>query len=342
MTPDEALARARAGALSPVWLVVGDDKWLETEVVQALRAAALAGGLPGFNDDKFTAGESPIEDALGACRVLPMMAPRRFVLLRGVDRWEKKDDGGGEKGARVTPLDQLADYAKDPSPTTVLVVTATKLHGQRRVVSAAKKGDFLVSCEPLKRPQMAAFVARLAKERGHPIDREVAEAIAEHAGGDAGHAADAIERLSLYVGPGKPIDEASARRLVTRVAQSTVWELAGALERRDLGAALRTVEDALEGPDDGIRMVGALGWSIRQYAKLESALAEGLRPNEAAAKAGVPPFRANDAARAVRSLPPGTIGRWVSLLAEADLSLKSSKRPGLAVLETMIIEMCRP
>src|SRR5262245_38080764 len=151
MTPDQAVAEARAGKLRPVYLVMGEERYLADEVLAALRDAAMKGNIPGFNEDKFTAGEASVDKILGAAKMLPMMGPRRLVLVRSVERWEgKKEDEGGDTAAReATPLDQLAEYAKAPIDTTVMVLVATKLHGQRRIVTAAKKGGFIVSCDEL-------------------------------------------------------------------------------------------------------------------------------------------------------------------------------------------------
>jgi DNA polymerase III subunit delta len=43
----------------------------------------------------------------------------------------------------------------------------------------------------------------------------------------------------------------------------------------------------------------------------------------------------------LKSLPRGTLSVWLTLLAEADRALKSSRRPAQAILETMVISMCR-
>ena len=88
-------------------------------------------------------------------------------------------------------------------------------------------------------------------------------------------------------------------------------------------------------------MLGAIAWAVRQMVKLESALRTGAEIRDAAQTAGVPPFRAQTVARFVRAAPPGTLARWLALLAETDLALKSSRRPALAVLETMVLEMCK-
>jgi DNA polymerase III subunit delta len=348
MTPEQAIAEAEAGELRPVYLVLGEEQLLVDRVLGALRHAAVEGGIAGFNEDKFTAGEASIDVVMAAAKSLPMMAPRRLVLVRGLDRWEKKEGDDEAAPARapkkgiapLTPLDALAEYTKDPSPTTVLVLVAPKLHAQRRVVSAAKKGGFVVSCEPLHRRELPGWIRASARDRGHPIAEDVADHLAELAGPELASVNDAIERLSLYVGPKQAITDEAVAAVVTRVRQSTVWELLDALSRRRLDRALAALGDVYDQRDGGLRLLGSIGWSVRQMVKFESALRAGANPAEAAQRAGMPPFKANEVSQTLRSMPPGTLATWLALLAEADLALKGSKRAAPAVLETMLIDMC--
>lgn len=349
MTPEQAIAEAASGKLRPVYLVLGEERLLVDRVVAALREATGKGGVAGFNEDKFTAGESSIGAILGATKMIPMMAPRRFVLVRGLDRWEKKGEEDDDAPAAPTkkgrpeasPLDELAEYAKDPPPSTVLVLVSPKLHGQRRLVAGAKKGGYVVSCDALSRDALPRWIEDAAREKGHKIAPEVADQLAEIAGPELGYVADAVERLSLYVGPKNPITEDAVAAVVTRVRQSSVWELIDALGARRTASALGTLADIYDPRDGGLRLLGAISWSVRQMVKLDSALRTGADLKEAAARAGVPPFKANDVARTIRSVPPGTLPTWLRLMAETDLALKSSRRPAQAVLETMLIEMCK-
>lgn len=346
MTPEEAIAEAAAGKLRPVYLVLGEERLLVDRVVFALREAAGKGGVPGFNEDKFTAGEAQVGAIVGAAKMVPMMAKHRFVLVRGLDRWEKKegdDDARPTKKGKVevSPLDELAEYAKEPPTSTVMVLVSPKLHGQRRLVTGAKKGGYLVSCEPLSRDALPRWIENAAREKGHKMSPEVSDLLAEIAGPELGYVADAVERLSLYVGPKNPITEDAVAAVVTRVRQSSVWELLDVLGRRDTAGALAILADVFDPRDGGLKLLGAVAWSVRQLVKFESALRNGADPREAAQRAGMPPFKANDAARTVRAVPPGTLPTWLRLLAETDLALKGSKRQSQAILETMLIEMCR-
>src|SRR3954452_21884862 len=138
MTPEQAIQEAAEQKLRPVYLLVGDERHLESKVVQALKAAAIKGGVPGLNEDQFQAQEADVETALSAARTLPMMAKRRFVLVRGLEHWEPK--AGAKSEGKVTdkdPLEKLVDYAKAPSPSTVLVLLGA-LDKRRKLYTQAK------------------------------------------------------------------------------------------------------------------------------------------------------------------------------------------------------------
>lgn len=341
MTPDEAIREAESGTLRPVYLVVGEERLLVELAVRALRDAATRGGIPGFNEDRYQAGEAKVDAILGAARMLPMMAARRLVLVRGVERWEGRDDEGDAGKAKETPLDALAEYAKAPVDSTVLLLVATKLHGQRRLVTLAKKAGFVVACDPIPRRDLPRWVQDRAKGLGHGIDRMVADQLAELSGPELGSVADALERLSLYVGPGAPITEEALATVVTRVRASTAWELVDAVCARRLGQALTVLANVDGGRDTELPLLGSIAWTVRQMAKFEGHLEGGESVAEAARKAGVPPFKVDATRDALRRLPRGTMARWLRHLAEADRALKGSKRPGRAVLESLLIDLSR-
>jgi DNA polymerase-3 subunit delta len=350
VTPEQAIVEARGDKVRPVYLVVGEERLFIDRVVAALREAAMKGGIAGFNEDKFTAGESTAGAITSACRMVPMMAKRRFVLVRGLDRWEKKgDDGGGDDEApkpgkkgkpAESPLDELAEYAKEPADSAVLVLVATKLHGQRRLVTTTKKAGFLVSCDALPRNALPVWIQNAAKEKGHGVSPEVADHLAEIAGPELGYVSDVIERLSLFVGPKQPFTEEAVAEIVTKVRPGSVWELIDALGRRKIAVAMATLADVYDPREGGLKLLGLVTWSVRQMVKFDSALRGGSDPREAAARAGVAPFKVQEMTQTVKGIPPGTLARWLRLLAHADLALKSSKRPPQAILEAMILEMC--
>jgi DNA polymerase III subunit delta len=344
MTPDEAIKKAERGELLPVWLVVGEERMLRDQVVSAITKAALAGGLPEFNHDKFTAGEADVDKVIGATRTVPMMAKKRVVFVRGLERWDtasaKEDAGDG--GKSLPPLDRLAEYAKAPIDSSTLILVAHKLDGRRKLVSVAKKGGFIVECAQVDQRSLPGWIRARAKLKGHTLESDVCDLIAEIAGPDLSYLDDVLERLSLYVGEGAPITEEAVAVNVTRVRLADTWKLVDAASTKDLGRVLALFADVYDPRDRGLPLIGAIAWSLRQLLKLQSAIASGAGPDEAARRAGIyPAFRARELAQKLKAFRPRELERWLVVVQETDLALKSSRRPADSILEEMFTRLCK-
>ncbi len=335
MTPAAAIDQAKKGRLLPVYLITGEERLLRDEVVRELRAASLSGGVAAFNEDKFTAGEASVDDIVAAARTVPMMAPRRFVLVRGAERWDTSDSA-------AAAFDRMTEYAAAPVDSTCLVIVGSKIDGRRKLASSAKKQGFLVVCDPLDARALPGWITERCASKGHTIDRDVAELLAALAGPELSSVDDAVERLSLYAGVGAPIDESAVGACVARVRTADTWALVDAVGARDLGRALRTLADAYDPREHGLPLLGALAWSIRQLARYQAAVESGAPPDEAARQAGVfQPYRARELAAKARAVRSKEVERWILVLAETDLALKSSRRSADAILEDMLTRLCR-
>ena len=338
MTPDAAIREAKKNELRPIYLVVGDEQVLRDEVVAQIRAAALGSGVAAFNEDRFTAGETDVEKIVSAARTVPMMAPKRFVLVRSVERWDSGEGSADDK--RLAPLDRLAEYAAEPIDSTCVVLTGTKIDGRRKLAAVAKKAGFLVACDPLGRRELPDWIVARCEARGNSIDPTVADLLAEIAGPGLAYVNDAIERLALYAGSGNEITEDAVTACVARIRTQDTWAVVGAVGERNLQKAFAALADAYDPRDRGLPLLGALAWSIRQLAKFQLAVRAGASTDEAARRAGVyQPYRARELAQRARQFKGQELERWIGVLAETDLALKSSRRPADAILEDMLTRL---
>lgn len=334
----EALVReAGAGEVRPVYVAVGPETFTARRVVAALRQGVVGGAGGGFNEDAFVAAEVPVEAVLTAANTLPMMGPRRFVWVRGIERWETK---AAASSGRNRPLDRLAEYMQDPCRSTTLLVLAENLDNRRKVVTLAKKQGCFVPCAAPRPYELARFAKRQAEARGHQLSGRAAELLAELSGGSLSALDDAVERVSLYVGAGARIDEDSITRCVSNASVTSVWELLAAVARRDPAGMLRAFARAFQ-PGEGARLLGLLCWAARQWVRFASALDQGLSEEQAAKRAGVPPFKARETARELSGMGTARADAWLELLSELDRSLKGGSRvPERLQLERALLEFC--
>ena len=262
--------------------------------------------------------------------------------MRGLERLEKAgedDDSSSKARIKVSPSDQLADYLGKPSPSTCMLLVGAKLDGRRRLATVAKKTGIVVACDALRPHALPGFLREEAKRRGHALSPEVADAIVDLVGGELGPLMDAIERLSLYAGAGAHITEDAVHACIARVRVGSVWGLADAVAARDRAKALELLNENFDPRDRGLPLLGLLASSIRKTLKVRALLAAGASPEEAAKQAGLPPFRARDAAAQARRFGEGELERAVAIFAEADLALKGSRRAPLLVLEDAILRL---
>src|SRR5688572_10449523 len=148
-TPAEIRKLIKTGNAGPLYLLEGDD--LQSRHDLALEFANLVEeGLQAFNVESFYANEATnvagrdqlIGALLSAARTLPMMAPRRVVIVheaerllapkRGKDDEDAPDAEPGRKAKRgATPAEELEAYVEKPEPMTALVFVAGSLDANR-------------------------------------------------------------------------------------------------------------------------------------------------------------------------------------------------------------------
>jgi DNA polymerase-3 subunit delta len=129
---------------------------------------------------------------------------------------------------------------------------------------------------------------------------------------------------------------------VTRVKLADTWKLVDAASTKDLGKVLALFADTYDPRDRGLPLVGAIAWSLRQLLKLDAALRDGASVDEAARRAGIDPaFRAREHAKKLKAFRPRELERWLVIVQETDVALKSSRRSADAILEEMFTRLCR-
>lgn len=342
MQPQDAIDELEGGRARAVYLVLGEEHVFAERVVATARRSVVDAATAGFNVDVFEAGETPIARVIDAAQTAPMMSRRRLVILRGLERIERPAEGGEApaKGkGKGSAGDAIADYVASPNPSSCLVLVATKIDQRRRLATAARKADVIVSCDPLRPHALVPFLRDEAKRRGNALPGDVAEAIVDLVGGELGALVDAIERLSLYAGKGQAINEDAVHACIARVRVGSVWGLADAVTAKDRATALVLLGENFDPGDRGLPLLGLLASSMRKMLKMRALLLDGLSADDAAKRAGLPPFRARDAAAQARRFKDGELEHAVAVFAEADLALKGSKRPPLLVLEEAITRL---
>jgi len=326
----KAIDEGRSGELRPVYVLVGTETFLLERAGGALRKAAVASGVPGFNEDILDGQGLRGAQVASLAGTLPMMADTRFVLVRRVDQMALAEQG------------ELSAYLAAPNPSTCLVLTATKLAANTKLGKAAKKAKARFDAKALKAAGARKFVTAEADARGHAMAGDAAEMLVESLGEDLAALDDAVERLSLYVGAGQRIDAAAVTACVTRARVDSIWALVDAISMKDAPVAIASVTSLLQDREHPLRILPMITRQLRIVAKMRQALAGGDRPADAVKKAGAPPFKARALTQAAKRFTMRELETAFDALATLDVMLKGgSKQPSDVLLQQVVLRLCR-
>lgn len=315
-TPAAVRKQIASGSPGPIYLLLGEDD-VEKGALAAEFAEVVDEGLRAFNVERihaadFTTGDrfaSGVADLIAAARTLPMMAPRRVVIVTQV---ENLLTPRRESEAAARALVDLETLFKSPEPSTTLVlVVGTGLDRRSRLSKLLEKQATLVACgvvEDLRDAEQ--WIRSRVAASGAQIEPAAARLLAGCAGTDVRRLRSEVDRLMLYALGQKTITVADARELAGPAVLQDEWAMTNAIEAGDAAEALRQLALVLDAGGAPEQILGQLGWVVR--AKLAT-------------------------------IAPAQVAAAVDAVFRTDLELKrtnrSSDQPRM-LLERLVVELC--
>ncbi|MCH8133124.1 MAG: DNA polymerase III subunit delta, partial [Myxococcales bacterium] len=217
MTPEALRQELASGTLRPAYLVVGTEPLLRDDAVAAVREATLGDAPADFNFDRLDGAKTTPAALMDVLRSLPVMAPRRLVVLR---------DPEPRRGAAKALPEAIAEAVGllEADGETVLVVVAEKVDGRARWVKAFG-AKARVDCDPPKRSrELVNFVKAESKRQQVSLASGAAELLAERVGPHLLMLRNEISKASLLAGLGKKVTRDHVATSTSDIAEEPTWE----------------------------------------------------------------------------------------------------------------------
>ena len=331
VTPQSLEQHIASGSLEPVYVLMGPDGAMKAKLVTQL-IESLEEDLRPFNVDKLFPPDHREEarkqfwTVLQLARTLPMMAPRRVIVVAQAEKlmqiFKAGDDEAaqpveeapsGRRGRKVVQkaageaeLEALEAYLSDPSPEAVLVFVAGEgLNRNLKPVKLLERLAAIVDCDPLLGGGDAvAWVKAEAAGEGVRVEAAAARLLATLAGGDITRLRAEFERAVLFGSGDGIITEAAVREIASAPTTQNPWAMTNAIERGLAGDALRELALKVEAGEYPPMILGQIRW-----------------------------FVAN-------KLTPRRVPAAVDALFRTDLALKTSGGDPRVLLERLVVELC--
>jgi DNA polymerase-3 subunit delta len=221
------------------------------DILALLKERCLAGGLPEFNFSQFDAAETPVHRVLEAVRTLPVMCPRRLVVVRDANQFDSSS------------WELLSAYIRDPSATSCLVF---KAHGPPRdtnVQGLLRKTGAFLEVRVRTRRDARQWIIEEANRMSKRIDPEAAWALLERAGTHQGDLRMELEKALVYVGDSPVITEQDIQEVAAGAPTQRIFDLTDAVSEGRTRDAVKCLHGLLEEGVSPLRILGMLARQIR-------------------------------------------------------------------------------
>jgi DNA polymerase III subunit delta len=312
LTPSAVRKQIKSGAPDAIYLLQGEDEVEKSGLAHEFEEL-VEEGLRAFNVERIHAGNLTTGDQLAAgvaslvaaVRTLPMMSPRRVVLVLLADSLLVPKR---ESDAAARALNELESLLKRPEPQTTLVFVAGALDRRSRMFKLLTKQGTLVECGMIE-DQAAAerWIRNRVVAAGLEIQPAAARLLAERGGTDVKRLRNDVERLLLYAFGQKAITLDDARQIAGPASLQDDWAMTNAIEAGDGAVALRQLALMLDAGAPSEKILGQLGWLVRTKFPM---------------------------------LMPGALRGAVEALFRTDLDLKGSAGDPRILLERLVVELC--
>lgn len=325
MKPADVRKQIKAGDTGPLYLLEGDD--LQSRHDLALEFATVVDeGLQAFNVQGFYANEATtasardqmIGEILSTARTLPMMAPRRVLIVHEAERLlsprKSKDDedeapvaAADKKRKRaLTPAEELEQYFESPEPMTTIVFVAADLDANRRLVKLLRKHAVVVDTGSVESESEASkWIQKRLEKDSLTIEPRAISLLLEATGLSLGRIRAEVEKLVLYAAGEKTVTARHVQELVMPQSEPGVdFALGKAIWAGNARQALREVATLIEAGMPAFMVLGQI-----------RAAARSLKPDQRAKEGLDAVFR-------------------------TDVAIKSSIGESQFVLECLVVELC--
>lgn len=296
-------------------LIVGDDPYLVSEAI----AKALE-GIDALSVDDLPASEDRAR-ILQALESTSLFGGRRAVVVRGLDE------------APAEFQRSFVTYLKDPNPDCLLVLTSAKpLTG---VAEAVRKVGHVVEAGKGKRNDLFLWLRDKARELNLRPSGDAMGVLLEAVGEERLALAQALEELSLAVGPGGKVGPEEVSRQFEGRAKANLFGFLDAAATGQTGVALVGLRRLLaqgEAPQ-------ALFFALARHFHALLEVGDGP-PGRVAKELGMHPFRAEKLVKQAAGYAPAALAQAYRAIAEADRRLKAGESSEEVTIERAVVDVC--
>ena len=285
-------AELREESLGACYFLFGEETFLADQFVDQLRETLAGPSGEDFHVDRFYLDETKWMDVIDAARTAPFLFHSwRVIVIHiperkpGGDKGHWKRDDAGEDEAKavrflsVTEQKILREYCAEPQARTVLIVLmAGKVRKNDVVVkffsSLPRPAVVVKELKPLYPSQLRTWADRKAQSLGKSLTAAAKDRLLEIVGSDLRLLGNELEKLAVFVGDRRGIDEDDVNQATGWLRSFEIFELDEAMASGDFDRGVAVLGNLFAEGERPEMIVGRLATYFRNVLAAQTWLRE--------------------------------------------------------------------
>ena len=214
------------GKLAPLYFLFGEEPYLLNQSTERFKHAVLSEGAMDFNFTVFYASDADISNIRDAVETLPMMAPRRLVIVKEAQELSDKE------------WQEIDTLIESPVDSTVFVLLASRVDKRKKQIRALLEK---AECVEFKKPfdnQIPQWIKYIADSLGLKVSDDAIHLLHKLVGHHLTEIESELKKLGDFVGGARRIEVSDVAQVVSRSREENVFDFTRAVGENDRVKAL--------------------------------------------------------------------------------------------------------
>lgn len=301
----------KKGNIKPIYFLMGEEPYYIDRISEFIEKSLLSEEEKGFNQMVLYGRDVTIEDIVSNAKRYPMMADRQVIIVKEAQDLSRT-------------IENLASYATNPQPTTVLVINYKykKIDKRKALYKAVNKIGVIYESKKLYENQVADWIRKVLASKNYTISPKASQMLVEFLGTDLSKINNELDKLQIILPTGSDITPEVIEENIGISKDYNNFELQKAIGERNVLKAHKIVHYFAENPKDN-PMVVTVSLLFNFFSQLLHF--HGLNdksPRNVASALKINPYFVNDYVTAAKHYPMKKVSGVISTLREFDVKSK--------------------
>ncbi len=318
-------------SLLQIYFFCGNDTFAIESATKALEKIIQPLLASDFDKETINGNECSVVDLMDIASSFPFGSEKKLIVLKDFDELK------GDKK-------QFSSYVKNPSPSTILIINKyTEVSNpESEPYTSLYEKKYIFEANELKGNELSNWIVKYAAKNNKTISTDNALALIDIVGENRSMVEMQIQKIFSYLGTNKEITLEIIRSLSSRLKQYNIFDLWGAIGKRNKARALEITLNIMGQDDEAkqalyiIVMLNKYFTSLAQIPELEK---ENSNEFAKAKLIGTHPFFYKDYVKASAFFNEKKLKNIFQSLMEADMTMKSTTSDPKAVITLLITKL---